>query len=157
MQLSPHFTLQEAIISETAARAGVNNTPDASLLFEIQKTAIWMEQIREALGNKVIIVTSWYRCLELEAAITKQSLEKVKFSQGHHPKGAAVDFICPSFGVPYEVAFSLSKQVQTLEIGQLCYEYNWIHISRLRIPNPINRVITGNEKGWQVGIVPQKI
>lgn len=146
MQLSPHFSLQEAITSQTAARLGIDNNPTSAMLEELRKTAVFMEMVRTALGNRPIIVTSWYRCPALEAAIVGR-----ENSQGHHPLGAAVDFICPSFGTPLQVAQCLAT-APNLSFGQLIYEFGaWVHISRLPV-SPINRIITIDKLGVAVGI-----
>lgn len=155
MELSPHFSLQEAIYSQTASYMGINNTPNELVLVELIKTAQWAERIRAALGYPMII-TSWYRCPALEEAITKVRLDSAEMSQKHHPKGVAIDFICPLFGPPFKVAQFLASRIDELKIGQLCYEYTWIHVSRLAVPNPINRVISGNASGWVPGIVDHK-
>jgi len=154
MNLSPHFTLDEAIVSETAGRAGINNTPDAAMLEELKKTAAFMEQVRTVLDSKPILVTSWYRCDALERKVA--GLSPIQVSRGHHPLGAAVDFHCPGFGSPFEVASHLSKHVDALRIGQLIYEFGrWIHISRLPVPRPeFNRVITiASGTGARTGII----
>lgn len=151
-RLSEHFTLSEAITSQEAARRWIDNTPSDFMVVELIKTATFMEHIRAALGNRPIIVTSWYRCDALESAITGLSAERR--SSGHHPKGAAVDFICPGYGTPLDVALRLRSMVDELGIGQLIYEYgSWIHVSRLGVPNPINRVLTIDLSGLRTGIV----
>ena len=150
-RLSQHFTLAEATASQEAARRWIDNTPSDAILIELMKTAQFMEGIRDALGKHPIIVTSWYRCDLLEAVITGLSAEAR--SAGHHPKGAAVDFICPGYGTPLDIAFRLRDMVDELGIGQLIYEYGaWIHVSRLRVPNPINRVLTIDIAGVRSGI-----
>lgn len=149
MKLSEHFSLQEATVSQTAARMGIDNTPDDAMLVELIKTARFMEGVRGVLG-KPITVTSWYRCPDLERAVAGIAPDRPL--SGHHPKGAAVDFICPGFGTPYEVAARLSECADQLGIGQLIYEFGaWVHISRLPV-TPINRVITIDSRGCQVGI-----
>lgn len=151
MNLSPHFTLQEATVSQTAARMGIDNTPDDAMLLEIQKTAVFMEGVRSVLG-KPITVTSWYRCPDLERAVA--GIAPGRPLSGHHPLGAAVDFICPGFGTPLQVAQRLVGWVDNLGIGQLIYEFGaWVHISRLPVA-PVNRIITIDQRGVQVGIVP---
>lgn len=148
MNLSDHFTLAEATVSQTAARMGIDNTPDAAMLDELRKTAQFMERVRDILG-KPITVTSWYRCQELEDVIAPG-----RRTVGHHPLGAAVDFICPGYGSPLEIAARLSTMAAALGIGQLIYEYGtWVHISRLPVA-PVNRVLTIDRRGVQVGVVP---
>jgi len=147
MQLSPHFTLAEATVSQTAARLGIDNTPTPEILAEIQKTALFMESVRDRLDSKPIIVTSWYRCPELEIQIAGRLS-----SSGHHPLGGAVDFICPRFGTPFEIASRLATS--NVPFGQLIYEFGaWVHISRLPVTKPINRIITIDKFGVVPGII----
>lgn len=147
MNLTPNFTLEEAITSQTAARLGIDNTPSAEMLEELRITATFMEGVRKALGNRPIKVTSWYRCPALEKAIAPNS-----GSAGHHPKGAAVDFICPGFGTPFLIACALATS--SIKFGQLIYEYKtWVHISRLPVERPINRIITIDQLGVIPGII----
>lgn len=152
-RLSEHFTLQEATASQTAAMKGIDNTPDTKMLLELMRTAEFMERIRETLGGKVITVTSWYRCRALEEAITH--IAPGHLLTGHHPLGAAVDFICPGYGTPLDVCLRLKQEADSLEIGQLIYEYrSWVHVSRLGVPKPeINRFLTIDEKGTRSGIL----
>lgn len=151
MNLSPHFTLYEATVSQTAARMGIDNQPDAEMLTSLRQTAAFMERIRSVLGHP-IVVTSWYRCPELERVVA--GIAPGRALSGHHPLGAAVDFICPAYGSPCDVATRLSAMVDPLGIGQLIYEYGaWVHISRLPVA-PVNRIITIDGRGVQVGIVP---
>lgn len=151
MNLSEHFTLQEATVSETAARMGIDNTPSAAMVDELRITALFMERVRAVLGRP-ILVTSWYRCAALERVVA--NIAPGRPLSGHHPLGAAVDFICPGFGTPLAVAQRLATAVDQLRIGQLIYEYGrWVHISRLPVA-PINRVITIDARGVLVGVVP---
>ena len=153
MNLSPHFTLQEAVVSQEAARRGINNQPDDAMLDRIKLTADFMENVRRVLDNKPILVTSWYRCDALERIVA--GLSVTQRSSGHHPLGAAVDFHCPGFGSVYEVAVRLADQADVLGIGQLIYEYgSWIHVSRLPVPRPeYNRVLTiASGTGTRTGI-----
>ena len=151
MNLSDHFTLAEATVSQTAARMGIDNTPDDAMIAEIRKTAEFMEGVRSTLG-KPITVTSWYRCPDLERAVA--GIAPGRPLSGHHPLGAAVDFICPGYGTPLQVAQRLAGWVDNLGVGQLIYEFgSWVHISRLPVA-PINRIITIDQRGVQVGIVP---
>lgn len=152
-RLSEHFTLQEACVSETAARMGIDNTPDPAMVVEMIKTARFMEGVRAALSSRPIIVTSWYRCDALERVVA--GLAPGVKSTGHHPLGAAVDFICPGYGTPLDIALHLRSKADELGIGQLIYEFGrWVHISRLGVPNPlVNRILTIDGRGVRSGIV----
>lgn len=146
ISLSKNFTWEEAIFSATAKRLGIDNTPNAEMQTEIMKTALFMERVRGALGDRPIHPTSWYRCEEVDRIVGGQS--------GHHSKGAAVDFICPTFGNAWVIANFLAKKMTSLHIGQLILEYDaWVHISRLPV-SPINRILTYKEPGKPlVGII----
>jgi len=152
-RLSEHFTLAEAITSQEAARRGIANIPDDVMIVELMKTATFMEGVRRALGSHPIVVTSWYRCEELERVVA--GLRPAQKSTGHHPLGAAVDFICPGYGTPMDIGLRLRGMVDELSIGQLIYEYQrWIHISRIGVPRPdVNRVITIDIRGVRSGIL----
>lgn len=152
-RLSEHFTLDEAITSQEAARRGIDNSPDDAMIAELIKTAGFMEGVRDALKSRPIIVTSWYRCDALECVIA--GLAPGAKSTGHHPRGAAVDFICPGFGPPVAIAQRLRGLVNELGVGQLILEYGrWVHISRLPVARPeVNRVLTIDTRGVRSGIL----
>lgn len=121
MQLSPHFTLAEAIISQEAVRKGIDNTPGPDVLTRMVKTAQGMEAVRIRLGGAPITVSSWFRCLDLNRAVGSQDTSQ-------HLLGEAVDFICPRFGNPTEVAVALRDS--GIEYDQLILEFRrWVHIS----------------------------
>ena len=64
-----YFTLQELTRSETAERLGINNTPDAAVVGHLEElTERLLDPLREAFGRP-IIVTSGYRCPELNKAV----------------------------------------------------------------------------------------
>lgn len=83
-KLSENFTLEELLVSSTAKKYGINNTPDAvskaNLTLLCNKL---LQPIRKAYG-KSIIVSSGYRCPSLNARIGGS-----KTSQ--HMKGQAAD------------------------------------------------------------------
>ena len=64
-----YFTLQELKRSETAERLGIDNTPDASVVGHLETLVEQLlDPLREAFGRP-IIVTSGYRCPELNKAV----------------------------------------------------------------------------------------
>lgn len=146
MKLSAHFTLDEFTASDTAARLDIDNSLPPELLQTAQNTADMMERIRAALGGKPIVVTSGYRSPTLNRAIGSGE-------GSDHPKAMSVDFKCPEFGTPFEVAEFLAKHVTGLGIGQIIHEYGrWIHCSTRQPANPVNRIITISARGTEVGI-----
>lgn len=120
MRLSPHFTLEELTVSQTAARRGIDNTPPADVIERLKRTALGLEAVRIRLAAPIII-SSGYRCPELNAAVGSKP-------GSQHTTGEAVDFVCPGFGSPATVVSAL--QDAGIEFDQLIEEYGrWVHIS----------------------------
>lgn len=125
MDLSSHFTLAEFTASQTAARLGIDNTPPEIVMSALLRTALGLEAVRVRLGGAPIIVSSGYRCLELNAAIGSKSTSQ-------HVKGEAVDFTAPRFGSPQAIATALRDS--GIDYDQLILEFaknggGWVHIS----------------------------
>lgn len=127
--LSPHFTYLEAINSDTARKNNVSNVPYLDAMYAMFYTASKMEQVRRVLGDKAILINSWYRSSEVNALVGGS-----KTSQ--HMSGEAVDFICPSFGTPVDICKKLISS--GLSFDQLIYEHSWVHIS-FKNPDGQNR------------------
>lgn len=146
MQLSPHFSLAELTVSANAARLGLDNSPPPEILDRLRLVAEQMELVRAALGNKPIIVTSAYR-----SPAVNRAAGGAKASA--HMEGWAVDFTCPAFGTPIEVAVRLAKS--SLTYDQLIHEHGiWVHISF----DPRNRgqKLTIDALGARVGLLPAR-
>lgn len=120
LKLSANFYLAELTVSETAERRGISNQPDPLALANLFKTAALLEEVRKALGNKIVLVSSGYRGPELNAAIGGSK-------NSDHMRGEAADFRCPSFGSPLEVCRQIVKS--GIKFGQLIWEGTWVHIS----------------------------
>lgn len=120
MRLSPHFHLAELTVSQTAARRGLDNTPDAAMIEQLKRTAARMEHVRAILGNRPILISSGYRSPAVNKACGGSRTSA-------HMTGHAVDFTCPGFGRPYEVAKTLSLELT--DFDQLIQEFGqWVHI-----------------------------
>lgn len=120
MQLTEHFTLEEFLVSETAARRGINNTPTDAVVKNLKRLAERLEQVR-AIFHKPVIITSGYRCPQLNEAVggSKNSA---------HMSGLAADFNIFGAGGPLQVAI-LINQRQNIAFDQLINEYDsWVHI-----------------------------
>jgi len=144
--LCDHFTLEELTASQWAARMGVDNTPPPDALERLRVTAKGMEQVRARLGDRAILVSSGYRSRLVNAAIGGAV-------NSAHVLGYAVDFTCPSFGSPFDVARHLSIHLD-LSFDQLIYEFrSWVHISF----DPRGRrdllTIRSNREGYLRGII----
>jgi zinc D-Ala-D-Ala carboxypeptidase len=123
--LTEHFTWAEAVVTN---HRSIDNTIDnAQVLDNIPKTATKLEKVRALLGVP-ILVSSWYRCPELNAAVGGAK-------NSDHLIGAAVDFIAPQLGTPFEVAKKIANSADIIRFKQLIMEHTWVHISWDMIPN----------------------
>lgn len=129
MNLSEHFTLQEATASQKAKLIGDDNQPNEDQLRQMKYTAEQMEKVRAALGDVPIRINSWFRSYAVNKAVGG-------VSSSQHAKGEAVDFTCSLFGNPYEVCKKLSSMKEELQYDQLIYEHTWIHISFVSYRKP---------------------
>jgi hypothetical protein len=120
MKLSEHFNLNEFTISQTATRKGIDNTPPEPVIERLRMLAATLERVRGLLGNSPIRISSGYRSKELNRAIGSSD-------SSAHVLGYAVDFTCPIFGTPKEVANEIAKS--SIKFDQIIYEGTWIHLS----------------------------
>jgi hypothetical protein len=143
MQLSPHFTLEQLVASETAARCGIDNTPSPEVLERLRTLAGYLEEVRSLLGSELSI-SSGYRCAALNEAVGGSATSQ-------HCQGRAVDFDCPAFGSPAEIARAIAAS--TLPFDTVILEYGrWVHLSFA--PEPRRRVLTiyDDGKGFRDGL-----
>ena len=119
MNLSLHFTYEEACFSSTALRKGIANVPDEEAYRNMVDAAAQLEKVRDLLGYPVH-VDSWYRSKALNRAVggSKKSA---------HMEGWAVDFVCPRFGSPLQIVEALRRS--EIPFDQLIMEGNWVHVS----------------------------
>lgn len=126
MNLSPHFTLAEAVASQTAKTHGIDNEPPEKILQNMKRAADQLESVRAFLGGRPIKVSSWYRSPELNS---HPAIGGSKTSA--HCHGWAVDFVCPSYGSPLQVARAI--MTSAIPFDQLIWERTktaeWVHIS----------------------------
>lgn len=124
MKLSEHLTLDEMTHSATAEKLGIDNTPPISI---VNKLSIFAKTIFEPLReivNAPIIVTSGYRCPELERAISGRAY-------GQHMLGEAADMIC--LNMTASELYQVIKNQNVFAYGQLILERiggkEWVHVS----------------------------
>jgi hypothetical protein len=119
--LSAHFSLEEALVSQTASRLGIDNTPSKEIIQNMKDAALQLEFVRMRLNSNAIHINSWYRCPELNKAVGSKPTSD-------HLTGYAIDFTCPSYGTPNELVRAIANS--TLKFSQLILEFNsWTHIS----------------------------
>lgn len=120
-QLSAHFTLAEAILSQTAARLGLENDPPIDVVSNMKKAALGMEQVRLELGGLPINVNSWYRSPAVNKAVGSKPTSA-------HVSGFAIDFTCPKYGTPRKIVEAI--KASNIPYQQLLLEFDqWCHIS----------------------------
>lgn len=118
--MTPHFSLDELIFSNTAIRLDIDNIPTPEALANLEILANGLEAVRAKLYSNPIKVSSGYRCLKLNRALKSRDTS-------YHVKGLAADFTCPRFGTVPEVMRALADS--SIEFDQLILEFNsWIHI-----------------------------
>lgn len=126
LQLSPNFTMREAIQSQIALRCGIDNRLPVDLLDNVRRVAQEILQPCRDHFGVAFSPSSFYRCSELCERIGSS-----KASQ--HTKGEAVDFEIPGIS-NYELAKWIAEN---LEFDQLILEYykegdprsGWVHCS----------------------------
>ena len=118
--MTPHFSLAE--LTRTDHRT-LDNTPDAAALANLHRLAAFLEQVRTALGDRVVVINSAYRTAAVNAACGSR-----KNSQ--HTLGCAADIRVPGM-TPDAVVKAV--RASGLAYDQLIKEFDsWTHIS---IPN----------------------
>lgn len=128
MNLSPNFTLQELIASETASRYGYDNTPNATEIANLTRLAGLLEQVRKVVG-KPVLVNSAYRSKQVNDAVGSKDTSQ-------HRLGCAADIRVSNMN-PDQVCRAIIEF--DIQFDQLIREFwdkdrggGWTHIS---VPN----------------------
>ena len=123
MNLTEHFTLEELTVTE---HRQFDNTPNDAEIANLVRLAEFLEQVKEVLGGKPIIVNSAFRSAEVNRAVGSSD-------KSQHRHGCACDFRVPSM-TPDEVVKAIIAS--GLPFDQCIREFDrWTHIS---IPNTEN-------------------
>lgn len=118
--VSEHFSLEELTCSQTAARNGIDNTPDETVKAHLKVLCdTILEPVRELLGCP-LHVNSAYRCWKVNTLVNGS-----KTSQ--HPLGGAADIVPTGMGL--EEAFDKIRK-SDIPYDQIIIECGtWIHVS----------------------------
>lgn len=116
-KLTAHFALEELACTQ---HREIDNRPPPEILGTLKSTAARMEEVRRLLGDRVITVSSGYRCPALNRAVGGAPTSA-------HLSGHAVDFNCFAFGSPRAVCRAVAGS--RLPFDQLIEEGSWVHIS----------------------------
>jgi len=123
VKLTEHFSLEELTFSEIAERNGWDNTPNDQELENLKRLAEFLEDVKQTLGGKPIIVLSGFRSKKTNDGVGSRD-------SSQHRIGAAVDFRVPQL-TPDQVVKTIIAS--DLPYDQVIREFNaWTHLS---IPN----------------------
>jgi hypothetical protein len=120
MNLSPNFTLEELTITD---HREFDNTPNAAETANLTRLADFLEQVKEAVGGKAVMVNSAFRSAQVNAAVGSKETSQ-------HRLGCAADIRVPGM-TPDAVVKAI--MAAGLAYDQLIREFDrWTHVS---IPN----------------------
>ena len=124
IKLTENFYLSELLVSNTATRLGINNTPTGEIIEHLCESAenLW-QPVRDLLG-KPMLISSGYRSPAVNARVGGSRTSA-------HCYGYAIDFTCPSFGTPAEIARFLAKELPKhgIKYDQVIMEFGrWVHL-----------------------------
>jgi hypothetical protein len=118
--MTPHFTLEELTYTD---HRELDNTPNESEIANIQRLAEFLEQVKEVLGGKPIMVNSAFRSKAVNDAVGSKDTSQ-------HRIGCAADIRVPSM-TPDEVVRAIIAS--GIGYDQIIREFDrWTHVS---IPN----------------------
>jgi uncharacterized protein YcbK (DUF882 family) len=120
IKLTEHFTLEE--LTHTDHRE-FDNTPNEAETANLQRLALFLEEVKTVLGGKPIMVNSAFRCKQVNDAVGSKD-------SSQHRMACAADIRVPGM-TPDEVV----KTIIASGIGydQIIREFDrWTHIS---VPN----------------------
>jgi zinc D-Ala-D-Ala carboxypeptidase len=116
-RLTAHFALEELACTE---HREIDNAPPPEVVANLRGAAARMEEVRRLLGDRVISVSSGFRCPELNREVGGSRTSA-------HLTGHAVDFNCYGFGDPLAVCRAIADSGAAFD--QLIEEGSWVHIS----------------------------
>ena len=118
MQLSEHFTLDEATHSDTAIRQGIDNQPSTVQLENMKVAAANLEKVRALTG--ALNINSWLRLPAVNVAVGGSKVSS-------HMDGWAID-VSSSKLTPYQLCQEVKKA--GIKFDQMIHEFGrWMHIS----------------------------
>lgn len=128
--LTAHFSLYELTRSTTALRLGIDNTPDAEQILNLQALAREVLEPVRTLAGKPMRVTSGFRCQQLNNAVHGAH-------SSQHTQGNAADITLGSANENHRLYRLIVGS--SIPYDQLIGEcgFRWLHISHN--PNGANR------------------
>lgn len=134
MKLTENFTLAELVHSDTAIGLGLNNTPNAEQVKNLQSLANGLQAIRNKVG-KAVNISSGFRSELLNVAVGGSRTSS-------HKKGLAADISVRGMSPQQLVDAILSTGVK---FDQVIKYATFVHFSVS--PTPRGELLTKNPKG----------
>ena len=123
MNLTEHFTLAE--LTATSHRQ-FDNTPNDAETANLQRLAEFLEQVKEALGGKPVMVNSGFRSKQVNDSVGSKDTSQ-------HRIGCAADFRVPGMTPDAVVRAVIAAG---LPFDQIIREFDaWTHISVTNTPD----------------------
>ena len=120
MLLTPHFTLEELIATQ---HRELDNTPNSSEINNLKRLAEMLEEVKDLLDGKPIMVNSAFRSKAVNDAVGSKDTSQ-------HRVGCAADIRVPSL-TPDQVVKAIIGS--SIAYDQIIREFDsWTHIS---VPN----------------------
>lgn len=133
--MSKHISYEEAVVSPTALRLKINNTPTPLELKSMQLVAEKCFEPLRVWYNKPIKINSFFRCKLLNDAVGSKD-------SSYHRLGMAIDMTAGS-KEENEKLFNWCRD--NLKFTELINEYNftWVHIAYnpLRLTNTLKVIV----------------
>ena len=143
MRLTPNFSLEQLIYSETAERERIDNTPAAEIVDNLRLLAQGLEQV-QLLTEFPLEISSGYRCPELNRRVGSAKPPQ-------HTQGKAADFTCAEFGPPVDIIKAIRDS--DIDFDQCILEYaRWVHISFSAAPRGKVLTIYDPKQGYRDGL-----
>ena len=121
--MTPHFSLAE--LTATSHRQ-FDNTPNEAETANLQRLAEFLEQVKEALGGKPIMINSAFRSKQVNDSVGSKDTSQ-------HRIGCAADFRVPGM-TPDQVVRAVIAA--GLPFDQIIREFDaWTHISVTNTPD----------------------
>jgi len=121
--MTPHFTLAELT---TTSHRQFDNTPNEAETANLQRLAEFLEQVKEALGGKPIMINSAFRSKQVNDSVGSKDTSQ-------HRIGCAADLRVPGM-TPDQVVRAVIAA--GLPFDQIIREFDaWTHISVTNTPD----------------------
>ena len=152
MNLTPHFTLDEMLKSQTALRMGLDNSPEPD---QLDSLLALCENVLEPIRihwAKPVVVNSGFRALPVNRAIGSRDTSQ-------HAKGEAADIEIPgidNLALYYWIAEELDFDQLILEFYTGEPSSGWVHVSYVGDENR-HQTLRIDKSGVTRETLPQRV